>query len=107
MNKAMMKIWLVDYSNPVATYNPLWGNDNLPDGYKYDGTEVESLYNVECIADKLTFTAKQPETAQQTPHLKTHPKSQLKNQPRNQPRNQLRNQAMRSHQLQTRIPIIQ
>lgn len=52
------EIWLVDYSNPVATYNPLWGNDNLPDGYKYDGTEVESLYNVECIADKLTFTAK-------------------------------------------------
>lgn len=52
------EIWLVDYSNPVATYNPVWGNDNLPDGYKYDGTEIESLYNVECIADKLTFTAK-------------------------------------------------
>ena len=52
------EIWLIDYSNPVATYNPVWGNDNLPDGYKYDGTEVESLYNVECIADKLTFTAK-------------------------------------------------
>lgn len=52
------EIWLVDYSNPVATYNPVWGNDNPPEGYKYDGTEVESLYNVECIADKLTFTAK-------------------------------------------------
>ena len=52
------EIWLVDYSNPVATYNPVWGSDNLPDGYKYDGTEVDSLYNVECIADKLTFTAK-------------------------------------------------
>lgn len=52
------EIWLVDYSNPVATYNPVWGSDNLPDGYKYDGTEIESLYNVECIADKLTFTAK-------------------------------------------------
>ena len=52
------EIWLVDYSNPVTTYNPVWGSDNLPDGYKYDGTEVESLYNVECIADKLTFTAK-------------------------------------------------
>lgn len=52
------EIWLIDYSNPVATYNPVWGNDNLPDGYKYDGTEIESLYNVECIADKLTFTAK-------------------------------------------------
>ena len=52
------EIWLVDYNNPVATYNPVWGNDNPPEGYKYDGTEVESLYNVECIADKLTFTAK-------------------------------------------------
>lgn len=52
------EIWLIDYSNPVATYNPVWGSDNLPEGYKYDGTEVESLYNVECIADKLTFTAK-------------------------------------------------
>lgn len=52
------EIWLVDYSNPVATYNPVWGSDNLPDGYKYDGTEIESLYNVECIADKFTFTAK-------------------------------------------------
>lgn len=52
------EIWLIDYSNPVATYNPVWGSDNLPDGYKYDGTEIESLYNVECIADKLTFTAK-------------------------------------------------
>lgn len=52
------EIWLVDYSNPVATYNPVWGSDNLPDGYKYDGTEIEGLYNVECIADKLTFTAK-------------------------------------------------
>lgn len=52
------EIWLIDYSNPVATYKPVWGSDNLPDGYKYDGTEIESLYNVECIADKLTFTAK-------------------------------------------------
>ena len=52
------EIWLVDYSNPVATYNPVWGSDNLPDGYRYDGTEIDSLYKVECIADKLTFTAK-------------------------------------------------
>ena len=52
------EIWLVDYSNPVATYNPVWGSDNLPDGYRYDGTEIDSLYNVECIVDKLTFTAK-------------------------------------------------
>ncbi len=52
------ELWLIDYDNPVATYNPVVGSDNLPDGYKYDGTEIESLYNVECIADKLTFTAK-------------------------------------------------
>ena len=52
------KLWLIDYDNPVATYNPVVGSDNLPDGYKYDGTEIEGLYNVECVADKLTFTAK-------------------------------------------------
>ena len=52
------ELWLIDYDNPVATYNPVGGSDNLPDGYKYDGTEIEALYNVECVADKLTFTAK-------------------------------------------------
>ena len=50
------ELWLIDYDNPVATYNPVVGSDNLPDGYKYDGTEIEGLYNVECVADKLTFT---------------------------------------------------
>ena len=52
------ELWLIDYDNSVATYNPVVGSDNLPDGYKYDGTEIEGLYNVECVADKLTFTAK-------------------------------------------------
>ena len=52
------ELWLIDYDNPVATYNPVVGSDNLPDGYKYGGTEIEGLYNVECVADKLTFTAK-------------------------------------------------
>lgn len=52
------ELWLIDYDNPVATFNPVVGSDNLPDGYKYDGTEIEGLYNVECVADKLTFTAK-------------------------------------------------
>lgn len=52
------ELWLIDYDNPVATYNPVVESDNLPDGYKYDGTEIEGLYNVECVADKLTFTAK-------------------------------------------------
>lgn len=52
------ELWLIDYDNPVATYNPVVGSDNLPDGYKYDGTEIEGLYNIECVADKLTFTAK-------------------------------------------------
>lgn len=46
------ELWLIDYDNPVV------GSDNLPDGYKYDGTEIEGLYNVECVADRLTFTAK-------------------------------------------------
>lgn len=52
------ELWLIDYDNPVATFNPVVGSDNLPDGYKYDGTEIEGLYNVECVADRLTFTAK-------------------------------------------------
>lgn len=52
------ELWLIDYDNPAATYNPVVESDNLPDGYKYDGTEIEGLYNVECVADKLTFTAK-------------------------------------------------
>ena len=52
------ELWLIDYDNPVATYNPVVGSDNLPDGYKYDGTEIEGLYNVECVAYRLTFTAK-------------------------------------------------
>ena len=52
------ELWLIDYDNPVATFNPVVESDNLPDGYKYDGTEIEGLYNVECVADKLTFTAK-------------------------------------------------
>ena len=56
--KSNDELWLVDYNNPVATYQPVWGDDKLPDGYKYDGTEIDALYNVECVADKLTFTAK-------------------------------------------------
>ena len=56
--KSNDELWLVDYNNPVATYQPVWGDDKLPDGYQYDGTEIDALYNVECVADKLTFTAK-------------------------------------------------
>lgn len=56
--KSNDELWLIDYNNPVATYQPVWGNDKLPDGYQYDGTEIDALYNVECVADKLTFTAK-------------------------------------------------
>ena len=56
--KSNEELWLIDYNNPVATYQPVWGSDELPDGYQYDGTEIDALYNVECIADKLTFTAK-------------------------------------------------
>ena len=56
--KSNDELWLIDYNNPVATYQPVWGDDKLPDGYQYDGTEIDALYNVECVADKLTFTAK-------------------------------------------------
>ncbi len=56
--KSNDELWLVDYNNPVATYQPVWGDDKLPDGYQYDGREIDALYNVECVADKLTFTAK-------------------------------------------------
>ena len=56
--KSNDELWLVDYNNPVATYQPVWGADKLPDGYQYDGREIDALYNVECVADKLTFTAK-------------------------------------------------
>ena len=41
-----------------GTCQVVWGDDKLPDGYQYDGTEIDALYNVECVADKLTFTAK-------------------------------------------------
>ena len=51
------ELWLIDYDNPVATYNPVVGSDNLPDGYKYDGTEIEGLYNVECV-DNTTDNSK-------------------------------------------------
>lgn len=56
--KSNDELWLVDYNNPVAAYQPVWGDDKLPDGYQYDGREIDALYNVECVADKLTFTAK-------------------------------------------------
>ena len=46
------------YENGKSFYKICKLRDNLPDGYKYDGTEIEGLYNVECVADKLTFTAK-------------------------------------------------
>lgn len=37
--KSNDELWLVDYNNPVATYQPVWGDDKLPDGYQYDVTE--------------------------------------------------------------------
>ena len=56
--KSNDELWLFFYNNPVGTYIIGWGDDKLPDGYQYDGTEIDALYNVECVADKLTFTAK-------------------------------------------------
>ena len=32
--KSNDELWLVDYNNPVATYQPVWGDDKLPDGYQ-------------------------------------------------------------------------
>ena len=33
-------------------------DEQLPDGFKYDGEEQENVFNIEVSADKLTFTAK-------------------------------------------------
>lgn len=51
--------WLVDYDNPAAT---LADRDSLPEGYEFDGTPIEDMYNVVCTADKITFTAKSSDT---------------------------------------------
>lgn len=54
------EVWLVDYNNPVAVIPaaPMGQDEQLPDGFKYDGEEQENVFNIEVSADKLTFTAK-------------------------------------------------
>ena len=54
------EVWLVDYNNPVAVIPaaPMGEDEQLPDGFKYDGEEQENVFNIEVSADKLTFTAK-------------------------------------------------
>ena len=54
------EVWLVDYDNPVAVIPaaPMGEDEQLPDGFKYDGEEQENVFNIEVSADKLTFTAK-------------------------------------------------
>ncbi len=54
------EVWLVDYDNPVAIIPaaPMGEDEQLPDGFKYDGEEQENVFNIEVSADKLTFMAK-------------------------------------------------
>lgn len=54
------EVWLVDYDNPVAVIPaaPMGEDEQLPDGFKYDGEEQENVFNIEVSADKLTFMAK-------------------------------------------------
>lgn len=54
------EVWLVDYNNPVSVIPAasMGQDEQLPDGFKYDGEEQENVFNIEVSADKLTFTAK-------------------------------------------------
>lgn len=54
------EVWLVDYDNPVSVIPAasMGQDEQLPDGFKYDGEEQENVFNIEVFADKLTFTAK-------------------------------------------------
>lgn len=54
------EVWLVDYDNPVSVIPaaPMGEDEQLPDGFKYDGEEQENVFNIEVSVDKLTFTAK-------------------------------------------------
>ena len=54
------EVWLVDYDNPVSVKPAasMGQDEQLPDGFKYDGEEQENVFNIEVSADKLTFTAK-------------------------------------------------
>lgn len=54
------EVWLVDYDNPVSVIlaASMGQDEQLPDGFKYDGEEQENVFNIEVSADKLTFTAK-------------------------------------------------
>ena len=54
------EVWLVDYDNPVSVIPAasMAQDEQLPDGFKYDGEEQENVFNIEVSADKLTFTAK-------------------------------------------------
>lgn len=54
------EVWLVDYDNPVSVIPAasMGEDEQLPDGFKYDGEEQENVFNIEVSADKLTFTAK-------------------------------------------------
>lgn len=54
--------YLMDVAHPVMKEildNMASVEDTLPDGYEFEGTEVENAYNVDSEADVISFTPKQ------------------------------------------------
>lgn len=47
------EVWLVDYDNPVSVIPAasMGQDEQLPDGFKYDGEEQENVFNIEVSAD--------------------------------------------------------
>ena len=69
------EVWLVDYDNPVAIIPaaPMGEDEQLPDGFKYDGEEQENVFNIEVSADKLTFMAKTSSDDSENPSTQSVP----------------------------------
>lgn len=71
------EVWLVDYDNPVSVIPAasMGQDEQLPDGFKYDGEEQENVFNIEVSADKLTFTAKTSSDDSENPSTPSVPDS--------------------------------
>ena len=69
------EVWLVDYDNPGAVIPAasMGQDEQLPDGFKYDGEEQENVFNIEVSADKLTFTAKTDASDNENPSTPSVP----------------------------------
>ena len=69
------EVWLVDYDNPVSVIPAasMGQDEQLPDGFKYDGEEQENVFNIEVSADKLTFTAKTDASDNENPSTPSVP----------------------------------